>query len=547
MAGNVLAKLIVKLIADVGEFTTAMDTAAKKAAQTGEQMRKIGDAMTLGVTAPILAAGTAAIKYASDLNETRNKTDVVFGGMSSTVRKFGETASRTMGMSENAALSYAGTYGAILKNMGLTESQTAEMSLALTQLTADYASFHNLSPGEAFEKIKAGLVGSSEPLIALGKDLRVAAVESYALANGITQAGQKMTPAQLAMARFGLLMSQSKDEMGDFSRTADGLANSARTFSASWEDALASFGEVALPVATDFMQAMIPVLQWFRDLPTPVKNSIVYLLTFAAALGPVMSAGGRLLGVFSGVAKLFGAKGALTGGITLLKGALTGAAPALTALKGALAAAAGPAIALGAAIAVLIMAVKVLGPAAWESAKMLGQIFVLLVKMAIDRLSQLPGEIRNWMQRAWQTIVQWKNNFIQAGRDLIDGLVRGVVEAAQRLIDAVTNAVQGAINKAKALLGIHSPSRIFEQFGRMMMLGLEQGVEQFSRRPILATVNATARIPAAVSQVGMGAGGARRIEIGEIRIYGDLSDSQMRRIREEMRRMSETTLLEALS
>ena len=45
------------------------------------------------------------------------------------------------------------------------------------------------------------------------------------------------------------------------------------------------------------------------------------------------------------------------------------------------------------------------------------------------------------------------------------GFVDGVTSAAGALIDAVGGAVQGAIDWAKGLLGIHSPSRVFRQFG----------------------------------------------------------------------------------
>ena len=45
------------------------------------------------------------------------------------------------------------------------------------------------------------------------------------------------------------------------------------------------------------------------------------------------------------------------------------------------------------------------------------------------------------------------------------GFVNGVKNAAGALIDAVGGAVRGAIDWAKGLLGIHSPSRVFKQFG----------------------------------------------------------------------------------
>src|SRR5665648_812778 len=115
-----LAKLVVKLITDVTEFSKGMDTAVQKYAKIGKSMQSIGDSMTKGVTLPLLAAGTAAVKFASDLSETRNKTATVFGDMSDQVMEMGKNSAKAMGMSENASLGFASTFGAIEKNMGLT-------------------------------------------------------------------------------------------------------------------------------------------------------------------------------------------------------------------------------------------------------------------------------------------------------------------------------------------------------------------------------------------------------------------------------------------
>ena len=68
------------------------------------------------------------------------------------------------------------------------------------------------------------------------------------------------------------------------------------------------------------------------------------------------------------------------------------------------------------------------------------------------------------------------SNAWNVGRNLIMGFVNGVKNAAGALIDAVGGAVQGAINWAKGLLGIHSPSRVFRQFGEYTDEGFIIGV-----------------------------------------------------------------------
>lgn len=68
------------------------------------------------------------------------------------------------------------------------------------------------------------------------------------------------------------------------------------------------------------------------------------------------------------------------------------------------------------------------------------------------------------------------SNAYNVGRNLIMGFVNGVRNAAGALIDAVGGAVKGAINWAKGLLGIHSPSRVFRQFGEYTDEGFIIGV-----------------------------------------------------------------------
>lgn len=68
------------------------------------------------------------------------------------------------------------------------------------------------------------------------------------------------------------------------------------------------------------------------------------------------------------------------------------------------------------------------------------------------------------------------SNAYNVGKNLIMGFVNGVKNAAGALIDAVGGAVKGAIDWAKGLLGIHSPSRVFRQFGEYTDEGFIIGV-----------------------------------------------------------------------
>lgn len=283
-----LEKLIVRLIGDTSEFEKQMKTSAEHLQKTSEQFQKTGTALTRGVTLPLVAAGGASIKLASDLAESRNKNAEVFKEMAADMLAFSETSNTALGMTREQVLGYSATFGNLLMNMGMGREEAAQWAKSLVTMTADYASFHNLNPGEAFEKIKAGMVGSAEPLLSLGKDLRISSVEAYALENGLVGAGESMDQLTLAQARLGQLTSQSEAEMGDFARTSEGLANSGRIALASIQDLAAGFGEEMLPVVEDILQEIVPLLQSFNEMDESTKEMIIKFGLMAAAAGPVL-------------------------------------------------------------------------------------------------------------------------------------------------------------------------------------------------------------------------------------------------------------------
>lgn len=67
---------------------------------------------------------------------------------------------------------------------------------------------------------------------------------------------------------------------------------------------------------------------------------------------------------------------------------------------------------------------------------------------------------------------------LDAGRNIIMGLVNGIKNAIGEAVNAAKNAASSVVNAAKSALGIHSPSRVFrDEVGKMIPAGLGKGVE----------------------------------------------------------------------
>lgn len=142
------------------------------------------------------------IDYASDLAEVQNVVDVTFGSATEAINSWSKECLAAYGMNEVSAKRYAGTIGAMLKSSGLAGDAIVDMSKDMVGLAGDMASFYNLDLETAFEKIRSGISGETEPLKQLGINMSVANLEAYALSQGITTAYNEMSQAEQVMETF---------------------------------------------------------------------------------------------------------------------------------------------------------------------------------------------------------------------------------------------------------------------------------------------------------------------------------------------------------
>lgn len=236
---------------------------------------KIGKAvgLALSVTA-IISFGKSCIELGSTLSEVQNVVDVTFGAMSETINRFARDALEEFGLSETSAKKYTSTMGAMLKSMGFTTQAAAEMSMEMTGLSADMASFYNLDSETAFEKIRAGISGETEPLKQLGINMSVANLEAFALSQGITKAYNAMTQQEQAMLRYNYLMQATADAQGDFARTSDGWANQVRVLTERFNALKAAIGQGLIAVLTPVIKVLNSLLAKILTVTDAFSNFI---------------------------------------------------------------------------------------------------------------------------------------------------------------------------------------------------------------------------------------------------------------------------------
>jgi phage-related protein len=228
----------------------------------------------------------SAIDAASDVGESTSKVSVVFGKAADDVLRFAENSATGFGQSRAQALEATGTFGNLLRSVGLAEKQSATFSTTMVGLASDLASFNNTTTDEALEALRSGLIGETEPLKRFGVNLNAARIEEEALRRGLAKGKDDLTDSAKAQAAYALILKDTKLAQGDFARTSGGLANQQRILSAQWANAKAQMGQNFLPAATAVVttlnQRLLPALSGVRDGIAP----------FTARLG----AGARELG-----------------------------------------------------------------------------------------------------------------------------------------------------------------------------------------------------------------------------------------------------------
>lgn len=252
----------------------------------------IGGAFAVG---KLVQFGKECVELGSDLTEVQNVVDVTFTTMSDKVNEFAKNAMTSAGLSETMAKRYVGTFGAMSKSFGFSESQAYDMSTALTQLTGDVASFYNISQDLAYIKLKSVFTGETETLKDLGVVMTQSALDQYALANGYGKTTSEMTEQEKVALRLAFVQKQLSAASGDFIRTSDSWANQVRVMQLQLQSLKATVGQGLINIFTPVLKVINVLLGKLATLANAFK-SFTELITGKKSSGQTSGSGAGLAG-----------------------------------------------------------------------------------------------------------------------------------------------------------------------------------------------------------------------------------------------------------
>ena len=227
----------------------------------------------------------SAVDLASQLTEVQNVVDTTFGDMASKVDDFTKTSIQDFGMSELTVKQISSRFQALGTSIGISSEQVAngtavankalmsqnntlykttdsmaDMSLNLTRLAGDMASFYDVDQADVAKSLQSIFSGTIAPLRRYGLDLTQATLSEWAMKNGLDANIKSMTQAEKVLLRYNYVMANTQAAQQDFSRTANTWANSIRVLKQEFQAWGSIIGSVIINALKPFVQALSKVM-----------------------------------------------------------------------------------------------------------------------------------------------------------------------------------------------------------------------------------------------------------------------------------------------
>lgn len=270
MSSKKLASLLIKIGVNGVAVEKAFRDITKKAEEAGKTLKKVGDKMSLYLTAPILAAGAASVKAADTqlraeaklLNALKGRADI----QKRLMAQASEIQSRSL-YGDEAIIEQQ----SFLAALGLTEEQISATMEAAVQLSAALG----IDLGSAVKnlaKTYGGLTGELGESIPALRDLTA---EELKAGGAIAYVNENYKGFAETAARTGTgPMQQLKNSLGDLAE---------------------QLGVILMPVIQKITEWLSHLVAWLQQLSPGVQKLIVGIAALAAAAGPLFSVGGKIL------------------------------------------------------------------------------------------------------------------------------------------------------------------------------------------------------------------------------------------------------------
>ena len=265
--------LLVRIEADMSDLRRSLNRVEKDIDKSskgiGRSFKNLGTivkgAIGVAVVGQIARAGMSMINLASDVEEMQSKSSVVFGKFRDQVVADLEEFGNQVGRSTHELEAMASTIQDTFVPMGFARGEAAKLSVQLSKLAVDVASFNNASDTETMEAFQSALVGNHETVRRFGIVITEAEIKQELLRMGIKETSNEVSAATKVQARLNLIIKGTEDAQGDAIRTADSFANRTKKLTAEFEELRLKLGRDFLPIANQLLTFLIDGVSKLED------------------------------------------------------------------------------------------------------------------------------------------------------------------------------------------------------------------------------------------------------------------------------------------
>lgn len=215
-----------------------------------------------------------AIDISSSLTEVENVVRQTFGQYESLINNFAKTSIEKFGMSELSAKQFASRFQAMGTALDIPQGKMAKMSIRLTELAGDMASFYDVSQEDIAKSLQSVFSGTTAPMRRYGIDLTQATLKEWALKQGLDANISSMTQAEKAMLRYQYVLAHTTNITGDFARTADTWHNQITMLRENFKALGAVVGGGLINAFKPFIKVLNSVLQKVISFAEMVTNAL---------------------------------------------------------------------------------------------------------------------------------------------------------------------------------------------------------------------------------------------------------------------------------
>ena len=281
-------------LSDTGEKSSS------KLSKFGKVMGTIGKGV-LAVGTAVGAGSVALVKGVSsnygELQQNLGGSEAVFGKYAKNIQKIGESAYKTMGISQSQYLATANKMGSLLQGSGIKQKESLDMTAKAMQRASDVASVMGIDMSMAMESITGACKGNFTMMDNLGVAMNATTLEAYAHSKGIENFTWKTSSQaeknSLAMQMF---LERTQQYAGNFAReSTDTISGSIGYLGAAWQDFMAGLGNPTADMAKltnnlaksfgAMINNIVPIIQNVaKALPTVMTSLIGAVTNLAPTL-----------------------------------------------------------------------------------------------------------------------------------------------------------------------------------------------------------------------------------------------------------------------